>query len=94
MCSQWNLTGSILSVASEDGRVRLFKGTLYFLLHNTRCAFGIGLIVSSHSFLDLSFYSCLPATYAGVWQLYGTFSAEAPADDASAEAEDDGRMHE
>jgi hypothetical protein len=24
--SQWNMTGSILSVASEDGKVRLFKG--------------------------------------------------------------------
>ncbi|KAJ9107634.1 hypothetical protein QFC21_001094 [Naganishia friedmannii] len=56
---EWNLTGSILSVASEDGKVRLFK-----------------------------------ATYAGVWQLYGTFSAEAPADDDSAEGDDDGRMQE
>lgn len=25
--AQWNMTGSILSVASEDGKVRLFKGT-------------------------------------------------------------------
>ena len=23
---EWNITGSILSVASEDGRVRLYKG--------------------------------------------------------------------
>ncbi|GHJ86171.1 hypothetical protein NliqN6_2573 [Naganishia liquefaciens] len=55
---EWNMTGSILSVASEDGKVRLFK-----------------------------------ATYAGDWQLYGTFSAEAPVDEAQ-DGDDGGRMQE
>ncbi|KAJ9093629.1 hypothetical protein QFC20_007088 [Naganishia adeliensis] len=54
---EWNMTGSILSVASEDGKVRLFK-----------------------------------ATYAGDWQLYGTFSAEAP--DEAPHGEGEGRMQE
>ena len=45
----------------------------------------------------LVYVSLIPAsriaTYAGDWQLYGTFSAEAPVDDAQ-DGEDGGRMQE
>lgn len=67
------MTGSILSVASEDGKVRLFKGEY------------------TSSVLE-NVLSGRLATYAGDWQLYGTFSAEAPDVEANGEAE--GRMQE
>ena len=48
-------------------------------------------------FIMLVYVSLIPAsriaTYAGDWQLYGTFSAEAPVDDAQ-DGEDGGRMQE
>lgn len=72
------MTGSILSVASEDGKVRLFK-----------CK--SSNIVSVYTSLIRGFL--MIATYAGDWQLYGTFSAEAPVDDPQ-DGEDGGRMQE
>lgn len=32
LCIQWNITGSILSVASEDGKIRLYKGKTHVSL--------------------------------------------------------------
>lgn len=88
---QWNVTGSILSVSSEDGQVKLYKGISNFSFPY------VSLRDYPLTYRFRTFSYCPVATFAGEWSCMGSFSAEEPAEnhgDMSDEPDTSGMMQE